>query len=167
MGNKSLPRISRIDTDSRYISVNQCYQWEIETKPPNYETNRNPKTTAHESHQVPGAVHRHGYRHGTRTDVLQCHPNHHHRKPLPHPRRHGGDYPVEDHRIVQCEEELAIAKEGVSKLTHPPLILGTKYMLTLVIEMMTLLFCPPMQRAAFIWATNLNDYSPTSIPITL
>ena len=33
VGNKSLPRISQIDTDSRYISVNQCYQWEIETKP--------------------------------------------------------------------------------------------------------------------------------------
>ena len=33
VGNKSLPRSSQIDTDSRYISVNQCYQWEIETKP--------------------------------------------------------------------------------------------------------------------------------------
>ena len=33
LGNKSLPRISRIDTDSRYISVIQCYPWEIRTMP--------------------------------------------------------------------------------------------------------------------------------------
>ena len=29
---ESLPRISRMSTDSRYLSANQCYQWEIDTE---------------------------------------------------------------------------------------------------------------------------------------
>ena len=66
----------------------------------NYEINRYSKTTPHEGDQVLGSVYRHGHCHGAGTNVLQCYPDYHHRKQVPHPGRHGRDHPVEDHRVV-------------------------------------------------------------------